>query len=215
MDAFLPWETEARATIISRDNYLCNCSCILARNNSLHNFFVCNVFVDNATSRCQKCLFHRLQDVFRCDLYHKFWCLSLRKLNRGVSKPGGSHSFGKGSDCVADPFRTVPRSPRVKPPPPPRLGALKFLDISQRFAKGWFPNGGCSPVPKTGTRVHSHVPLHRKAGTRAHSPKPPFYETVLLFLMDLSSKGLSMVVSKRWFEFSGGAKFRYTLFTSI
>ena len=37
------------------------------------------------------------------------------KLNRGVSKPGGFQTggfptfFGKGSDCVADPFGTVPR----------------------------------------------------------------------------------------------------------
>ena len=30
-----------------------------------------------------------------------------------------------------------------------------------------------------------------------------------------SSKGLLMVVSKRWFEFCGGTKFRYPLFTSI
>ena len=33
--------------------------------------------------------------------------------------------------------------------------------------KGTF---GCSPVPKS--------------GTRAHSPKPPFYETALLFPLD-------------------------------
>ena len=32
------------------------------------------------------------------------------KLNRGVSKPEGSPTFfGKGPDCVADPFGTVPR----------------------------------------------------------------------------------------------------------
>ena len=29
------------------------------------------------------------------------------------------------------------------------------------------------------------------------------------------TKGLLMVVSKRWFEFSVGTKFRYPLFTSI
>ena len=34
-------------------------------------------------------------------------------------------------------------------------------------------------------------------------------------LGDVSVKGLLMVVSKRWFEFSGGTKFRYHLFTSI
>ena len=53
------------------------------------------------------------------------------------------------------------------------------------FQKGGF--GGCSPVPKTGTRVHSdvpryqnngtkvhsHVSRHQKFGTRVHSPKPP------------------------------------------
>ena len=57
------------------------------------------------------------------------------------------------------------------------------------FTKGGF--GGCSPVPRAGTRVHSDVPPAPKnrnkgtfgcvpvpkAGTRADSPKPPFYET--------------------------------------
>ena len=36
--------------------------------------------------------------------------LCWEKLNRGVSKPGGFPTFfGKGPDCVADPFGTVPR----------------------------------------------------------------------------------------------------------
>ena len=42
-----PWETKAQAKIVSLDNYLCNCNCNQSKNISLHNFYVCNVFVDN------------------------------------------------------------------------------------------------------------------------------------------------------------------------
>ena len=63
------------------------------------------------------------------------------------------------------------------------------------FQKGGF--GGCSPGTnkteqgyiqmfpgtKNGTRVHLDVPWDH-TGTRAHSPKPPFYETALLFPLD-------------------------------
>ena len=34
---------------------------------------------------------------------------SWEKVNRKVSKPGVSHFFNEGPDCVADPFGTVPR----------------------------------------------------------------------------------------------------------
>ena len=71
----------------------------------------------------------------------------------------------------------------------------------QGFTKGWFPKGwfwrmfpgtknrnegtfGCSPVPKTRTRVHSPYSPAPKTGTRVHSPKPPFYETTLLFPLE-------------------------------
>ena len=66
------------------------------------------------------------------------------------------------------------------------------------FQKGGF--GGCSPVPKTGMKVHSDVPRYEKperghiqmfpgtkTGTRVHSPKPPFYENALLFPLDVQS----------------------------
>ena len=73
--------------------------------------------------------------------------------------------------------------------------------VFRGFAKGvGFPKGGfggCSPVPTTGTEVHSDVPRYQKpersyirmfpgtkTGTRAHSPKPPFYETALLFPLE-------------------------------
>ena len=46
----------------------------------------------------------------------------------------------------------------------------------------------CSPGTKTGTRVRLHVPLGRKPGTRAHPPKPPFYETALLSPGDESQR---------------------------
>ena len=40
-----------------------------------------------------------------------------------------------------------------------------FLKTTRGFAKEWFPKGwfgGCSPVPKTGTRVRSHLPPERQ-----------------------------------------------------
>ena len=41
---------------------------------------------------------------------------------------------------------------------------------------------GCSPVPKTGTRVHSDVLWYQKQERgHLHKLKPPFYETALLF----------------------------------
>ena len=40
---------------------------------------------------------------------------------------------------------------------------------------------GCSPVPKTGTRVHSDVPLYQKPERGYIPPKPPFYKTALFF----------------------------------
>ena len=58
--------------------------------------------------------------------------------------------------------------------PPPKTHLLTKI---RGFAKGWFPKGGfggCSPVPKTGTRVHSDVPPVPKTGTRVHSNVPRY-----------------------------------------
>ena len=46
---------------------------------------------------------------------------------------------------------------------------------------------GCSPVPKTRNEGACGCSLVPKTGTRAHSPKPPFYETALLFPLDICS----------------------------
>ena len=72
------------------------------------------------------------------------------------------------------------------PSRPKCLWLLAGVDKRVVFQMGGF--GGCSPGTKTGTRVHSDVPLERqpergsfpcspgtKTGTRVHSPKPPFY----------------------------------------
>ena len=73
-----------------------------------------------------------------------------------------------------------------------------YRGICRGFAKGWFPKGwfwrmfpgvknrnegtfGCSAVPKT--------------GTRAHSPKPPFYETALLFPLEFIRKAQMSIKS--------------------
>ena len=40
--------------------------------------------------------------AFCCGCFEE--SLVWEKLSRGVSKPGGSHFFGNGPDCVADPF---------------------------------------------------------------------------------------------------------------
>ena len=65
-----------------------------------------------------------------------------------------------------------------------------FRRLSRGSQRGGFQKsgfGGCSPAPKSGTRVPSDVPRYQnqnegtcgcspvpKTGTRAHSPKPPF-----------------------------------------
>ena len=60
--------------------------------------------------------------------------------------------------------------------------------------------GGCSPVPKTGTRVLSDVPRYKKTGTRvwAHSPKPPFDETVLCCLSKKNKVGTVAFKYELW-----------------
>ena len=55
------------------------------------------------------------------------------------------------------------------------MSGVRKRVVSQKggFAKGWFRKrvvlAGCSPVPKTGSRVHLDVPRHEKTGTRVHS----------------------------------------------
>ena len=111
--------------------------------------------------------------------------------NSGKSQKGRKGTKKEGRVQIGKP-------PRLNPPP--RLAALEpsikneIRGFARQggFQKGGF--GGCPPVPKTGTRVHSDVPRYQKpeqgcmrmfpgtkTGTRAHSPKPPFYETTLLF----------------------------------
>ena len=64
--------------------------------------------------------------------------------------------------------------------------------------KGWFwrmfpctknwtnSTFGCSSVPKTGTMGIFGCSLVQNPRTRAYSPKPPFYETALLFTLKSS-----------------------------
>ena len=44
---------------------------------------------------------------------------------------------------------------------------------------------GCSPGTKTRNEGTFACSLRTKTGTRAHSPKPPFYETALVFRLEL------------------------------
>ena len=82
-----------------------------------------------------------------------------------------------------------------------RKGSLGHACFTRRFAKGWFPKGWLwrmfpstnkterryirmSPVPKKERRYIWMFP-GTKTGTRVRSPKPPFYETALLFPLEL------------------------------
>ena len=89
-------------------------------------------------------------------------------------------------------------------PTPLRTFHSKWTPRASTFGgsqKGGF--GGCSSVPQTGTRVHSDVPRTKnqkegpKIGTRAHSPKPPFYETALLFPLEPLSFALRPIAHCR------------------
>ena len=133
--------------------------------------------------------------------------------SRGVCKS----KFRKSVFCL---LGSCLRSPAAQSDFNESPGAIRRFTLSPRipeiqrsrafscrgFARGWFPKGGfggCSLVPKTGTKVHSDVPKNRNEGTFGCSknrnegtfgcsPVPktergyirmfPFYETVLLFL---------------------------------
>ena len=124
--------------------------------------------------------------------FHLFWPIS----------PGGPDLFSPISTYFVSQQGSMGGTPKSFGVT--RIGSVKFRHFQDRFLttnrfgssqnfNGGF--GGCSPVPKTGTRVHSDVPpvpKHRnegtfecsavpETGTRAQSPKPPFFETALLF----------------------------------
>ena len=58
----------------------------------------------------------------------------------------------------------------VPPERKPERGYIRMFPRNENRNEGTF---ACSPGTKTATRLHSDVP-------RAHSPKPPLYETALL-----------------------------------
>ena len=65
---------------------------------------------------------------------------------------------------------------RNRTPPEVRWGAPNLLNSTRRSPKGWFPKGWfwrIFPGTKTGTRVHSDVPLECTTGTRVRSHVPP------------------------------------------
>ena len=63
-----------------------------------------------------------------------------------------------------------------------------LVDVPRHQKPGTF---GCSPVAKTGTRVHADVPQYQTTGTRAHlRQRRPFTKPPLCFLLKCCTKAV-------------------------